>query len=113
MVFLKAPSTETGHPANSTPLHEQTFLVQTINALMKLPEWKNMAILITYDDSDGWYDHVMPPVVNQSNDPANDTLLGHTGTVRNTGPRRYLRPLRLWNAASAAGDFALCETELR
>jgi len=76
VVFLKAPSTETGHPANSTPLLEQTFLVQTINALMKLPEWQNMAILITYDDSDGWYDHVMPPVVNQSNDPANDMLLG-------------------------------------
>lgn len=38
-----------------------------------------MAILITWDDSDGWYDHVMPPIVNQSNDPANDALLGSTG----------------------------------
>ena len=25
-----------------------------------------MAIVIAYDDSDGWYDHVMPPVVNES-----------------------------------------------
>jgi phospholipase C len=25
-----------------------------------------MAIIIAYDDSDGWYDHVMPPVVNES-----------------------------------------------
>ena len=66
VVFLKAPSTETGHPANSTPLLEQTFLVQTINALMKLPEWQNMAILITYDDSDGWYDHQKGPIVNGS-----------------------------------------------
>jgi hypothetical protein len=33
----------------------------------------------TYDDSDGWYDHVMPPIVNQSSDPAEDALLGATG----------------------------------
>jgi phospholipase C len=32
--------------------------------------------MITYDDSDGWYDHVMPPIVNQSNDPGQDALLG-------------------------------------
>jgi len=38
-----------------------------------------MAVLIAYDDSDGWYDHVMPPIVNQSNDPAQDALLGSSG----------------------------------
>ncbi len=35
-----------------------------------------MAIFITYDDSDGWFDHVMPPILNHSNDTANDTLAG-------------------------------------
>ena len=76
VTFLKAPTTETGHPANSTPLTEQTFLVDTINSLMQSQFWPQMAIFITYDDSDGWYDHVMPPIVNQSNDSANDTLAG-------------------------------------
>jgi phospholipase C len=33
-------------------------------------------VIVTYDDSDGWYDHVMPPIVSQSADPSNDTLLG-------------------------------------
>ena len=82
VTFLKAPTTETGHPANSTPLEEQTFLVDTINQLQESPFWSQMAIFITYDDSDGWYDHVMPPIVNQSNDAANDTLAGslHCGT---------------------------------
>jgi phospholipase C len=78
VTFLKAPTTETGHPANSTPLEEQTFLVDTINALQNSPYWGHMAISITYDDSDGWYDHVMPPIVNPSNDSANDTLAGST-----------------------------------
>ena len=68
--FLKAPSTETGHPQDGSTLSEQTFLVDTINALQKSKYWPSMAIIITYDDSDGWYDHVMPPIVNHSNDPS-------------------------------------------
>jgi phospholipase C len=83
VTFLKAATTQTGHPANSTPLEEQTFLVDTINMLQQSPLWNEMAIIITYDDSDGWYDHVMPPIVNQSNDASNDTLAGsslHCGT---------------------------------
>jgi phospholipase C len=89
--FLKAPKIQTGHPSDSTPLAEQAFLVNTINALMKLDEWKSMAILITYDDSDGWYDHVMPPIVNPSNDPLNDALLGPTGLCGGTlKPNAYL-----------------------
>jgi phospholipase C len=74
--FIKFQSQNTGHPSDSTALAEQRFLIETINALERLPQWSNMAIMITYDDSDGWYDHVMPPIVNQSSDPANDTLLG-------------------------------------
>jgi phospholipase C len=58
---------------------EQNFLVNTINRLQSLPEWNSTAIIITYDDSGGWYDHVLPPIVSQSNDPANDGLLGNVG----------------------------------
>ena len=29
-------------------------------------DWPTTAIIITYDDSDGWYDHQMPPIVNSS-----------------------------------------------
>jgi phospholipase C len=40
--------------------------VKVINFLQRQPEWKNTAIIVAYDDSDGWYDHQMPPLVNQS-----------------------------------------------
>jgi phospholipase C len=73
--FLKAPGYQDGHAGYSDPLAEQSFLVNTINQLQTLPQWKNMAIIITYDDSDGWYDHAMPPIVNQSNTEA-DALTG-------------------------------------
>ncbi len=74
--FLKAAKYQDGHAGYSDPLDEQTFLVDTINHLQKLPEWKNTAVIIAYDDSDGWYDHVMPPILNQSNDPTQDVGCG-------------------------------------
>ena len=88
--FLKAPVTNTGHPSDSSPLAEQEFLVNTINELERSPYWRDMAIVIAYDDSDGWYDHVMGPIVNQSNDPANDALLGPTGLCGTPQPGAYL-----------------------
>jgi len=88
--FLKFSSANTGHPGDSTALAEQRYLVDTINALMRLPEWSDMAILITYDDSDGWYDHVMPPIVSKSNDPANDSLMGPAGLCGTPAPGAYL-----------------------
>jgi phospholipase C len=72
--FLKAPAYEDGHAGYSNPLDEQRFLVETINRLQRTREWRDMAIVIAYDDSDGWYDHQMGPIVNQSNDPLNDAL---------------------------------------
>ncbi|HEY8303397.1 MAG TPA: alkaline phosphatase family protein, partial [Solirubrobacteraceae bacterium] len=44
--------------------------------LQKSKFWKDTAVVIAYDDSDGWYDHQMSPIVNQSQDPANDALRG-------------------------------------
>ena len=64
--FLKAPGYQDGHPEYSDPLDEQQYLVETVNHLEKLPEWKDMAIVIAYDDSDGWYDHKPSPTVSSS-----------------------------------------------
>ena len=74
--FLKAAAFEDGHAGYSDPLDEQHFLVRVINALQQSPEWSETAVVVLYDDSDGWYDHQMPPVVNPSFNPAVDTLNG-------------------------------------
>lgn len=74
--FLKAPAFQDGHAGYSSPLEEQTFIVDTINRIQNLSDWNNTAIIIAYDDSDGWYDHVMPPIISQSDDPKTDALLG-------------------------------------
>ncbi|MBV9414526.1 MAG: hypothetical protein JO363_06065 [Solirubrobacterales bacterium] len=64
--YLKAPRYQDGHAGYSNPLDEQTFLVNTINHLEQLPSWRSTAVIIAYDDSDGWYDHQMGPIVTQS-----------------------------------------------
>ena len=73
--IVKAAAYQDGHAGYSDPLDEQTFLVQTINALQRSGQWGSTAVVIAYDDSDGWYDHVMGPNVLQSN-VADDQLLG-------------------------------------
>ncbi|WP_144106984.1 phospholipase C [Paraburkholderia sp. BCC1886] len=55
--FLKAPAVSDGHPGNSDPIDEQAFVTKVINFLQQQPDWKNTAVIIAYDDSDGWYDH--------------------------------------------------------
>jgi phospholipase C len=77
--FIKAATYQQGHPGLSDPLKEQTFMVKTLNHLQNIPQWNSTAVIMTYDDSDGWYDHVMPPIVSQSNDPKYDRLLGKDG----------------------------------
>ncbi|MFC5501801.1 phospholipase C [Lysinimonas soli] len=74
--FVKAPGYQDGHAGYSTPLDEQKFLVDTINHLQKTPDWRSTAVVVAYDDSDGWYDHQIGPIVNQSADPAVDALSG-------------------------------------
>ena len=69
VAFLRPPEYQDGHPEQSDPLAEQRFLVPTLNRLQRLPQWDEMAVFITWDESDGWYDHQMSPIVNASNTP--------------------------------------------
>ena len=64
--YLKAPAYEDGHSGYSSPLDEQKFVVGVINFLEQQPDWEHTAIIIAYDDSDGWYDHLMSKTVNGS-----------------------------------------------
>lgn len=70
--FLKAPEYQDGHAGYSDPLDEQQFVVNEINAIQQSPEWKSTAIVLAYDDSDGWYDHQKSPIVNGSHDASQD-----------------------------------------
>ncbi|CAB3776404.1 phospholipase C [Pararobbsia alpina] len=84
--FLKAPSVGDGHPGNSDPIDEQGFVTKVVNFLMQQPDWKNTAVIIAYDDSDGWYDHQAPTLTSASND--NSTAIS-AGGVTFAGADQY------------------------
>jgi phospholipase C len=93
--FVKAAEYQDGHAGYSDPLDEQHFLVNTINKIEESKFWKSTAIVVTYDDSDGWYDHRASKIVNGSHNSALDTpmcknakvSLGSRGARCGYGPR--------------------------
>jgi len=75
--YLKATTAQSAHPGESDPLDEQQFVVNTVNQIEQSKYWPSTAIVITYDDSDGWYDHVSPEsagaLINGSDNSTIDT----------------------------------------
>ncbi len=74
--YIKLPAYQDGHAGYSDPLDEQTGTAALINFLQQQPDWKNTAVIVTWDDSDGWYDHAFAKVTSASFDPAADQLDG-------------------------------------
>lgn len=52
------------HPAAASMCEGENWTVRVLNALMRSPAWKHTAVVITWDDFGGFYDHVPPPHVD-------------------------------------------------
>ena len=73
--YVKGTTEQSGHPGESGPLDEQKFVVNTVNQIEKSKYWRSTAIVITYDDSDGWYDHAPSKIINGSHDSSIDEAI--------------------------------------
>jgi phospholipase C len=79
---MKAPE-RTWHPAQLRLGSQQA------------PEWAETAVFIQPDDSDGWYDHVIGPVINPSatgNIPGQDDAATNANGSMNSRDRAARAP---------------------
>jgi phospholipase C len=84
--YIKAPAFADAHAGYSDPLDEQRSLVTLVNTIERQPDWQSTAIVITYDDSDGWYDHAAAKVTSSSFDAQADQLSGAGSCGSGTQP---------------------------
>jgi len=85
--FLKAPAYQDAHAGYSDPLDEQAFVTKVVNFLQQQKDWDDTAVIVAWDDSDGWYDHAYTLPTSASFDSVADQLNGSgicgTGSARN------------------------------
>ena len=62
LTWLTPGTIVSDHPPESM-CQGENWTVQQINAVMRSPLWKSTAIILTWDDFGGFYDHIPPPVV--------------------------------------------------
>jgi phospholipase C len=84
--FIKLPAFQDGHAGYSDPLDEQNGTVKLVNFLEAQLDWKNTAVIVTWDDSDGWYDHAYTKPTHVSSDSEADQLNGAGKCGTGTAP---------------------------
>jgi phospholipase C len=60
------PSGEVSEHPPAPVSYGQTYVTSLINAVMRSPDWDSTAIFLAWDDWGGFYDQVVPPVVDQN-----------------------------------------------
>jgi len=55
------PSSDHPHGNNGSG---PSWIASVVNAVGKSKYWNSTAIIVTWDDWGGWYDHVAPPIIN-------------------------------------------------
>ena len=61
VVWIKPYANHNEHPADGILTDGQNYAMSLVSALRNSDYWKDSLVIITYDESGGWWDHVAPP----------------------------------------------------
>lgn len=61
VVFYKPQGSLNQHPGYAEILAGDTHIAEVVRQLQASPQWPTMAIIVTYDENGGYWDHVAPP----------------------------------------------------
>jgi phospholipase C len=59
--FYKPAGRDTQHPSYTDIVTGDEHIASVLEKLKKSPQWKDMLIIVTYDENGGYWDHVPPP----------------------------------------------------
>ncbi|MEV8622685.1 phosphocholine-specific phospholipase C [Streptomyces sp. NPDC051079] len=103
--YLVPSAVDSEHPGASSPVASASLVYKVLDALGAHPEvWRHTVVLINYDENDGFFDHVPPPVP-AADDPAGDAERWN-GQPTGLGIRVPLLVVSPWSV----GGFACSET---
>jgi acid phosphatase len=59
--FIKPLGIDNEHPGYASLLAGQRHVASLVSAIQQSPEWRSTAVIVTYDENGGRYDHMAPP----------------------------------------------------
>jgi phospholipase C len=63
--FVKPLGTRNEHPGAFDLVTGQNHVVELVRSVMKSPLWRDTAVIVTYDENGGFWDHVPPPIADR------------------------------------------------
>ncbi|MEU9995240.1 phosphocholine-specific phospholipase C [Streptomyces sp. NPDC050848] len=100
--YLVPSAIDSEHPGSSSPIASASLVYKVLDALGSHPDvWRHTVLLINYDENDGFFDHVPPPVP-----PAENTDERWKGLPTGLGIRVPLLVVSPWSL----GGYVCSET---
>jgi phospholipase C len=65
VAFVKPLGEVNEHPGYTNVRSGEQHVTELLQALRSNPHWKHTAVIITYDENGGFWDHVAPPVIDK------------------------------------------------